>query len=690
MSVAGIDFADPRTATPRVSVLMAVYNTERYLREAVESVLAQSFRDLELVAVDDGSTDGSGSILRELAARDERLRVLTVEHEGYGAVMRRATQAARGELLAIMDSDDVMLPGRIARQVAFLDDHPEIAAVGGQWFFCDEELRPLEIDFHSTDAHVTRTLSCAYQSVHHGTVCLRKTALDAAGGFDPRDQISADTGFYARLILAGGSIVSLPHLVMKWRRNPTGITHGRALEQTLIADRVRRSVFSEFQRRDARHAADVARAILETFPEGTYFDAKFRSLTGRASREYLFAALPPPRDARETAKQLVFKWFDDPAAVSETLETALRDAGLAVEADLLALHDGRAPPRRTNPPLPAGRETAEVSPRVSVLAPFDGDREDLAARIDLLAACEVPADAIVFPLRGRAASERELTHALGERAGVSVTFVPGGFAAALASVRSGVLGYLLPRHRYQPDAFRAAVGMVTRGRAPVTCVALRKVYPFAMIDDAPAVEPIPPSSKEIGTLLGQGRVCATSFVHRAELLDDLPIAPSTLCDDGLEQMLTCFLGHDSRAVVTAGHHDVLVDDVRLRDESFARFSRRLVMAYFDGGGALPCERAIASLPEDRLRLAILAADARYRAGRLRLYYANANRLRSALGRLPSLALRTALGREIWRTMAAELRQDWRAGGHEVFVRAALPVRALLRAQRKLARLSGMR
>lgn len=117
------------TSTPRVTVFMPVYNRERTLRTAIDSVLGQSYRDFELLLVDDGSTDASVEIVR--GYRDPRVRLVVHEHnQGIPKTRNHGLELARGELLAILDSDDVANPSRLAHQVAFLDRNPEIAAVG--------------------------------------------------------------------------------------------------------------------------------------------------------------------------------------------------------------------------------------------------------------------------------------------------------------------------------------------------------------------------------------------------------------------------------------------------------------------------------------------------------------------------------------------------------------------------------
>lgn len=114
---------------PRVSVVMAVYNGERYLREAIESVLAQTFTDFEFIIIDDGSTDASVSVINSYD--DPRIRLLrNASNTGLTASLNKGLDAARGDYIARMDADDVCLPARLARQVAFMDAHTEVAASG--------------------------------------------------------------------------------------------------------------------------------------------------------------------------------------------------------------------------------------------------------------------------------------------------------------------------------------------------------------------------------------------------------------------------------------------------------------------------------------------------------------------------------------------------------------------------------
>src|SRR3954469_18249574 len=102
--------------TPAISVVMPVYNTERYLAPAVESILNQTFKDFEFIILDDGSTDGSVRMIQEYAEQDNRIRFFPLEHRGYVSLLRRGLNHSRGEFIARMDSDDIATDDRFERQ----------------------------------------------------------------------------------------------------------------------------------------------------------------------------------------------------------------------------------------------------------------------------------------------------------------------------------------------------------------------------------------------------------------------------------------------------------------------------------------------------------------------------------------------------------------------------------------------
>jgi len=114
---------------------MSVFNGERYLREAIDSILQQTFVDFEFIIIDDGSTDSSASIMSSYA--DRRIRVIRQKNRGLSAALNVGLKAAEGRYIARMDADDVSLPHRFGRQYLFLETHPQCVAVGSNAIIID-------------------------------------------------------------------------------------------------------------------------------------------------------------------------------------------------------------------------------------------------------------------------------------------------------------------------------------------------------------------------------------------------------------------------------------------------------------------------------------------------------------------------------------------------------------------------
>jgi hypothetical protein len=196
----------------KVSVVMPVRDGERFLVEAVESVLAQSLADLELVVVDDGSTDRTPGLLRELSARDARVRVLTKAPSGLTPALNAGCEAASAPLFARMDADDVALPDRLERQVAFLDAHADAALVGGGIVLVDEDGR--EIDREPGPAAPSLLDG---NVLVHGTVVMRAAAFRGLGGY--RLDQSEDYDLWLRFEERFG-VAAVTEPVLRYRLHP--------------------------------------------------------------------------------------------------------------------------------------------------------------------------------------------------------------------------------------------------------------------------------------------------------------------------------------------------------------------------------------------------------------------------------------------------------------------------------------
>jgi glycosyltransferase involved in cell wall biosynthesis len=202
---------------------MSVFDGARHLREAVDSVLGQSWRDLELVIVDDGSRDATPEILAEAAARDPRVRVLRREHAGVAASLAAACAAARAPLLARMDADDVALPERLARQVAFFSAHPEVGVLGTGVEFVDARGRVLG-SVRPVESHALACWRLLFRPpVGHPTVMARRELVERAGGYDPAFDGAEDYELWTRLARVT-RFANLPEPLLRYRVHAQSVT----------------------------------------------------------------------------------------------------------------------------------------------------------------------------------------------------------------------------------------------------------------------------------------------------------------------------------------------------------------------------------------------------------------------------------------------------------------------------------
>jgi glycosyltransferase involved in cell wall biosynthesis len=212
---------------PDVSVLLPFRDAEATLDEACASVLSQRGPSLELIAVDDGSRDGSLARMQRIAAADARVRVLSLEDEARGIAhaLNRAAREARAPLLARMDADDVALPERFVLQHAALLAAPSIAALGTQVeLFPDEHVGEGMRRYVAWQNALLSSEDHAHQLFVESPLChpstmLRAAALHAVGGY--RDgPFPEDYDLWLRLDAAGFAFAKLPQVLLRWRRGP--------------------------------------------------------------------------------------------------------------------------------------------------------------------------------------------------------------------------------------------------------------------------------------------------------------------------------------------------------------------------------------------------------------------------------------------------------------------------------------
>jgi glycosyltransferase involved in cell wall biosynthesis len=221
--------------TPRISVAMSVYNNAPYLAHAIESILAQTFNDFEFLIVDDGSTDRSGEIIDRFAANDSRIRPIHQANVGLIASLNRMIDEGRAPLIARMDGDDIALPERFARQVAFLDANPDIGVLGTGCTCIDEDGRPsvYKFDNVTTPEDVVEDLKNG-PPLCHPSVVMRRDAVRAVGGYHRAYRHCEDYDLWLRLS-ENVRMANLPERLLLYRQSETQVSNRHAYVQKIGA-----------------------------------------------------------------------------------------------------------------------------------------------------------------------------------------------------------------------------------------------------------------------------------------------------------------------------------------------------------------------------------------------------------------------------------------------------------------------
>jgi glycosyltransferase involved in cell wall biosynthesis len=169
--------------TPRVSVVTTVYNGEPYFDRAIPGILGQTYTDFEWIVVDDGSTDRTPELLRDLARRDPRVRIHSPGRLGITAAANYGVAKATGEYIARQDFDDCSYPDRLKLQVAFLDAHPDVGVVGGHYVLVDERRGERYMRMPPTEHREIVAAMARYIPIANTVVTFRRKVWADAGGY---------------------------------------------------------------------------------------------------------------------------------------------------------------------------------------------------------------------------------------------------------------------------------------------------------------------------------------------------------------------------------------------------------------------------------------------------------------------------------------------------------------------------
>lgn len=206
-----------------VSIVLPCFNAARFLAEALDSIFAQTHGDFELVAVNDGSTDGTLEILESYRARDGRMTVISRENRGVGRSANEALERCRHEWVARMDADDVMMPNRLERQLAFVSENPDLAVASALVRYINEKGEVIwnyRSTFTSRAAVAAAVKANILVGFHQPAALMRRSVVLASGGYRPGFNGVEDTDLWNRIVErdpANPGVLVQPEYLLKYR-----------------------------------------------------------------------------------------------------------------------------------------------------------------------------------------------------------------------------------------------------------------------------------------------------------------------------------------------------------------------------------------------------------------------------------------------------------------------------------------
>ena len=209
------------TDPPAVSIVIGAYNAQRYLAQTLDSLLAQTFTDFELIVVDDGSEDSTFDILKQYEAKEARVRPIHIPHGGIVDAANAGLNAARAEYIARADADDLHMPDRLQKQVDYLNAHPEVVAVGSRMQVIEPYGSPLKLSDHKLTHEEIEAglLNGDGWALPQPAAMLRKSVAMKVGAYRHDYPWSEDLDLFLRMAEVG-RLANLPDVLVKYRIHP--------------------------------------------------------------------------------------------------------------------------------------------------------------------------------------------------------------------------------------------------------------------------------------------------------------------------------------------------------------------------------------------------------------------------------------------------------------------------------------
>ena len=209
--------------SPLISVLLCMYNDEKFIQNSVNSIISQTYKNWEMIIIDDGSQDNTYNIVKQI--KDPRIKIYRQKNKGLTRSLNIAANHAKGEFLARQDADDISLPNRFERQIELFQVNPDYYIVGSDLAFINEDGDIVETRTSARNKlQAIQTLSRLSAPFGHGSLMLRKIAFDQINGYDESYPVSQDFDLLLRISQLDGEMGSVPEILYQWRVHPESVT----------------------------------------------------------------------------------------------------------------------------------------------------------------------------------------------------------------------------------------------------------------------------------------------------------------------------------------------------------------------------------------------------------------------------------------------------------------------------------
>lgn len=224
---------------PLVSIVMSVFNPDKQVRFAIESILNQTLKNFEFIIINDASADKSLAIIRSYMGKDKRIRLINNEHElRLASSLNIGVSLARADFIARMDPDDVSLPERLEEQYLFLKKHPRIAVVGTNILIVNEKGKKIWERKYPTSSKDIKKVMLRYAPFAHPSVMYRKKSFQEFGGYNPKMKLCEDIDFWFR-IGTKYAFGNIPKMLLRYTLSKTSGTHRNLRETELLGFKIK-------------------------------------------------------------------------------------------------------------------------------------------------------------------------------------------------------------------------------------------------------------------------------------------------------------------------------------------------------------------------------------------------------------------------------------------------------------------